>query len=527
MINFTYTPRGTYRDARNNAANVNAKVYTPQVKVEIYGNKGTFGTGSNFDPTYDLLALSTNKTFSTPTGTASLSFKAGVTGAGPSTTWLDLLHPMDFLVIRLSAGDGSPIRTVFAGYITNITETANVQDPQNPQRAVSVTAYDMMLGLTLPQLIAPSNVTRVPVNQQGQSMVTKWVPLFKGLVEANIGTGGTTTGNWLQLFLSHAADLTVGKEKLSPTQLLKYLIRYAVAALFNPNISVQMPNHTATYSYMELLSLAFCSMSDFAYNAFQTGPFDGSLYQIFQSYLNPPFFEFFGDIRSSDQLSDVALHIPYYVGPVIEGAGMPEYISGPDSAQYYVIVRKTPFSQDDWSQLTSYELQPEDLIGYTLSLSTQNVVNYYLCYSESINQLLPPGFTRQLPALGDADSILTYGYQPLVVPLYGLANADSIDQMTIEKVNTYTQELYSWYWKTPDMLSGTLTIRGEPSIRVGQRLSVPWWPMEAYVEGVQHNIVMFQSYTTQLTISRGTKAGTQYPPQVGTFTVQGSTIPSP
>lgn len=523
-----YSPRGTYASTRRNAANPAADLYVPSLQVEIYGQSGAFGTGRSFDPTRDVLEVHTSKDLSQPLGTATLTLKAHVTDSGSAfTTWLDLLHPMDFLVIRASK-TGDRLVTLFAGYITSITESMQVSTPGQERHAVTVQAADLMLGLTSPKLAVPSSGSQMPKDQNGRPAVKQWATLFKALMDTYFGSVEDNVPNWMLNYLSSVLHVEVPKgATIDPSALIALLVKYLTPALFNPQIKVGSGRGATTYGYLDLVNFAFSTMPDFVVTNFQVSPFDGAIFNVIQSLVNAPFYEFFGDIRSGDQIWDLGLPDRAIIGSaaklpsteLLKGAhasarvNRPGFLSGQDQAAFYLVLRKTPFGSDLWPKLGAYRLLPEDLFAYDLGLNIQNIVNYYLVYPDGLGATLT-GYARNTwPAIADADSILTYSYQPLVVALQNLQGKTTASNSPYDPntLNVFEKQLYEWYWKNPDFLSGTLQIRGDPAPRVGQRIEAGWWPFEAYIESVQHDIVVLQSYTTTLRISRGTKPGTQYP----------------
>lgn len=522
-----YSPRGTYASTNRNAAHPVASINTPSLDVVVFGQKGTFGAGRDYDLTNDVLGIIVDKNFQAPLGQATITAKVGVTGAGAASSWLDLLRPMDMVLIRAS-GTGPDLRTIFVGYIVSVEEVMDASRPGQEQRYITITAVDLMLGLVQPQLTIPSKNTYLPADQYGRPVVQKWSQLFDTLTRSafNPDVADLSPNSWLLLFLGQLQGGKVSSQSMSPTELIHQLMVHVVPVLFSPVTHVSLPSHVGDHTWADFINLALCSTLQFSTATWALGPFDGSLMEIMRSFTNPPFYEFFGDVRSSDQTQDLGIPLKAVSGHFTQN---PVSSLGPDGAQFYITVRETPFGASNWSKLIPFTLAPEDVVSYRLGLFQNNVVNYYMAYPEALNQELYGATTRTYPALGDADSILTYGFRPLIVPLYGLYTDDELKNAAkghtgafdINRVNSYEQKLYEWYWKNPDMLSGSVVIRGNPFPRVGMKFQAGWWPLEGYIEGVRHEIVVMDHYTTTLTVSRGTKPGTYTPPTLQTRPIVG------
>jgi hypothetical protein len=68
--------------------------------------------------------------------------------------------------------------------------------------------------------------------------------------------------------------------------------------------------------------------------------------------------------------------------------------------------------------------------------------------------------------------------------------------------------LRDWFQPNPTFVSGTVTLAGDPAVRVGQRLYDPREKLEFFIVGVQQNYSWGQNqYTTTLSVVRGAKRG--------------------
>jgi hypothetical protein len=530
-----HTPLGSQGSAR-----LSGRIVRPAIEIEIFGEHGTFGPRRPFDPTRDLVEATVSKTLEDPTGTCILTLTPGVSGAPAEITWLDLLEVMDFVVVRMSAdAPGSPgsdpvgggWRTVFVGYVQSVEEEADFSSSQGEiQRSVQVTCCDMSYGFTYPEFVIPPFIVDVVSDTRGLPAAKEWLKQFELLQDSAIaGSAGPNPNMWLPILLSQLFPNQASQAvQLHPGIVIREIIQRVLPILFNPVTTLSLPGAAGDYTFVDMLNLAIADLSAFSFAAFNIGPFDQNLWQILQSMTNPPFFELFVDVRSSDQTSDLVSG----PGGGFLGTGQPEgssssagnpfvgYVGskappvfGPDGAGVYLVLRQTPFSREDWDHLIVQRLRAEDILGYVLNKDRSSVLNLYETYPEAINQSLSGIVSRLFPGLADADSIARYGLSPAFYPIYGIVDVVSPTQYLPNVVSPYTNELYKWYWKNPKWLQGSLSVRGDPRYRIGQKLVCEDIGLEAYIEGVIHTFVAQGNqpyFQTTLEVSRGAKPGDQH-----------------
>ena len=513
-----------------------AELLRPVVEIEVFGKHGHFGTGQPFDPAKNLISVSTAKALSQPTGSAQIQLTGGVWGGPATMSWLDLLNPMDMVIVRMGRSGPQSVKTVFCGYIMDLQEQADVSTPNQPRRSIAINAQDLNFGFTWPQLTVPPQSVSLPLSESKQPIVKEWAKLFKVFLDNSVpitfGGQGGSQASWLAQYLSAVTGgSTHSFMSLTPSQFIEALVVYVMPVLFGPITDLALSGAAGSYSFNDFINLYLCDTTAFSYATFSPGPSDSSLWSMFLSFSNPPFFELFGDLRGADQLSDL---IPPPGQPgfgssgqtgietqVVGSAGAfaPPSL-GPDGAQFYLVLRPTPYDPLDWARLITQTVPSEDVLGYTLGKAQASTKNLYLVYPESMMQTLSSVSARAFPGLADADSILNYGMAPAFYPLYGLANPTNTasEQFVVDQTSVWNQRLYNWYWKNPEWLAGQVQVTGDGRYRVGQKFSAPWWPLEAYIEGVSHTFVVFGEYRTTLTISRGAHPGERFPSSLATTT---------
>jgi len=84
----------------------------------------------------------------------------------------------------------------------------------------------------------------------------------------------------------------------------------------------------------------------------------------------------------------------------------------------------------------------------------------------------------------------------------------TIDQLRLSDVTDMNQSLVSWFLYNPLLISGNMTIPGSNRALIGTYVVIQdkentAKDMEYYVEGVNHNFVVNQSFTTSLRLARG------------------------
>lgn len=167
-----------------------------------------------------------------------------------------------------------------------------------------------------------------------------------------------------------------------------------------------------------------------------------------------------------------------------------------------MVFRPTPFDSDTWGSLPIKTIDVEDLVNISIGISD---LETYTVFSLKYNgQELPLDRVIQealAPPLYNPEYYKKYGLKALTVqvPYFRLMTSSVGNSMNSMK--DLQQKLYDWYIKNNSMKNGSITIVGDPTIKVGTRLKL--WDEEYYIESVNHKFVCGQSYTTELGITRG------------------------
>lgn len=161
-------------------------------------------------------------------------------------------------------------------------------------------------------------------------------------------------------------------------------------------------------------------------------------------------------------------------------------------------------------------IDAQDIISLNVSKTEQEVVNVYQAITDTGFQGSSPVSQFTHPMLADLPSIKRFGMRVLQFrsPWAGMEGLpepdDEAEEVDRSNANFYAvaqrETVYAYYYfrDNPAMMSGTVLIRGQATIRVGDRIvfSDLSRPQIAYVESVSNTFIMGSPYVTQITFSR-------------------------
>ncbi|MGB9781466.1 MAG: SH3 domain-containing protein [Moorellaceae bacterium] len=233
-------------------------------------------------------------------------------------------------------------------------------------------------------------------------------------------------------------------------------------------------------------------------------PYMGSIWTLLQSMACLPLGEIFVDTRDDimhplvpwERVAYSSQMFDQQVGTAIQG-GL-TFGEKKDAKVVYVF-RQVPFDDADWQNLVMHRINYNMIREYDLGKSDSEVINCYW-----VTSLIPLDTQQQLisaiPAYLDGQSAVKYGLQSLRVSL----NATLVDAQVASSV---ALKLYDWFKLNPQFREGTITFKGLPSVRIGQRLYIEDTGESFYITSVRHDWRNYEEYVTSVTVTRGLVRG--------------------
>lgn len=189
----------------------------------------------------------------------------------------------------------------------------------------------------------------------------------------------------------------------------------------------------------------------------------------------------------------------------------------------YVIFRPAPFDDNNFNiagpssklnmgNLINFEIDDTIIKQKQLNINKNQKAGVY--FVSPSNETL--GFVQgkfYTPGEYDELSIRRYGYSTMNVQLNGYEVSQE-DSGNIESlVSDFQKKLKSWYERADEFISGTFVIKGDPRVRIGNKLSYirdEFGKIEEdyeegyyYITGVSHDWVYGKNYLTTLSVERG------------------------
>lgn len=168
-------------------------------------------------------------------------------------------------------------------------------------------------------------------------------------------------------------------------------------------------------------------------------------------------------------------------------------------------VRETPFNEQNWNSLNKSVLVDKDIVEDNTGKSDLETYTLYSVSCRTYMSSIDEAGTLGCLPLWYEPYFPKYGIKRLQVSsLYAMYANKSDTQTASEDVSSYMKDLYNWNIKNNSMQNGTITVKGSNKYKVGERLETPEG-YEFYVESVTHSFTIYDSFTTQLGVTRGLK----------------------
>ena len=209
-----------------------------------------------------------------------------------------------------------------------------------------------------------------------------------------------------------------------------------------------------------------------------------------------------------------------------------------DDGLFHLYYRPTPYphepwpgeftGREDWNLVPRYKPDPTQIIGENLGVSDHDRVNLFFAKPIiSLAELYDYGTYAADPSTCPIlDDAAFHGVKPLVkssmymgpdVPAINIGDSTCMrdaSQADLPATATnglpfmITQKshlLRDWFQDNPTYESGTITLQGDPSVRIGQCFYDPRLKMEYFIVGVDHHFIFTPDarFTTTVTVARG------------------------
>jgi hypothetical protein len=235
-----------------------------------------------------------------------------------------------------------------------------------------------------------------------------------------------------------------------------------------------------------------------------------SLYSFMSNVAEKPWCEFFVDTWPIDAEFQSAM-VP---DPMLLEGRLSPFPDPAINVMPHFVLRETPFDKEKWNQLPVFEIDNE-VIHRAETSGEGDVYSIYYARppayagSNTSNHVAGQG----IPAF-DMVALERYGYRPLMVECRGIPNVredDGENQFTPmqQQARDFTNRLARWFYMSPEFLSGSFTLQGNPQYNVGTRLRrfLPTFEhgdaWEFYIEGLTNTFATYGQYRTTLRVTRG------------------------
>lgn len=460
-------------------------------------NKSAIGAFED-DPTAVIQSVNTQKSLSNPAGALTIN----LTGVD----WADKLKSNDLIVVEMGYRN-DVIDTVMVGLVDKINTKMTVSGGK-AQTDTRVTARDFG------KVFVQSNIKFYPqigATDKGENFFL-------------------TEDGWVSLMSYFTNDQVV---EGTPATLIDIVLRFLMQKLFDVEWTVYDEKGATPkkkkVAVANIIRYTLERIDLFLPMMLTADQFEGSLWNLMERMAPKPFFELFIDVRkpseayndsgknrvvvrSLEQVSNKAKSL------LSEKEGKypyPAMTFGEDGSKVVLSLRTAPFSTADRKKLVTHRIKAIDVLSQDLERSDEE--HYNLFWAGTMINPLGIDLKRIFPPMMNEKDVKRYGLSPLEKEIEGMTiSRDDKDKNTVvlESIsNKYTAMLKAWFEKNHEYLSGTLTLRGKGSIKVGQRLILEDRNLEFYIEGVSQTFTVYRGWTTNVEVTRGMPVNAKIDPE--------------
>ena len=226
------------------------------------------------------------------------------------------------------------------------------------------------------------------------------------------------------------------------------------------------------------------------------------------------YFKYSGNKRKGEILCDVTSYNAY-VGSLWNF--IKELGNSPFNETYWeikdnkpnLIHRRTPFNKEDWIKLNRKTIKDYDIVSDNTGRSDLETYTLYsvqsMLFDETSGNYYFPLWYPPYCA--------KYGINQLSVQTVYQLWSD--EEVGIDTIKQYYVDLFNFNIKNNVFHNGTITVKGEASYKIGERVIVESDGIEYYVESVTHNFNCYGSWTTSLSVTRGIEPEKRFTPPWG------------
>lgn len=524
------------------SSGVSRKVIRPKCSLEFHTATESYTVNST-DPTRDMISVYTEKTMSQASGSFIVNMVARRDDKG--MTWKDKINPMDLVVIRM-ARDVTPLQVIMVGLVDQVRESFSIDNNGKVTRNIFISGRDF--GKILERALVywfPSSygggdsgdiVAKLKANAKLYSTYTPGAnPALTGPINWQsdgtqiFGVNNYSTDNAVYELIhgsnnvyAYSSDVVIlpkgnidqfgglpnfddylfmmGNLGLlaeasgfgnTPADMLDLMMRKLVYPTFQ---TMDFKLDKQTVNIQQLLRYKFSMFAPANITNTITVPtqYQGSAWDYMQQVIMSPFMELFLDTRSD------------YQEIVPDGVTQRESSSNGattfDESKIVLFLRNTPFTPDLWNKLPRESFSWKDVIQFDLGRTDSQVANVLWTVPQlpTADSMQPIPFA--FPPMIDYPSAQKYGLGIYQVVFRGLLGGETDAFTQLDKLNNLIK---TYYHNNPEFEGGRILMVGNPSMRIGIRTLNTSVNMEYYVEGVVHNFVNYQQYTTTTNVTRG------------------------
>ncbi len=483
---------------------VTIKIYCDDMKYQIKSELGDYNS--------DLLSVTTNKSLASPSGTFSITFVPRLDNN--SRTWFNKLDAFDYVEIAFKGIEDSDSQVVMRGIIDSVNKSEDYSSGQ-PRRSIVVSGRD------LGSLLESQQIYYIPEIGKQEAMqsylkVLAWKKFFPVSVNAY------EAFKFISERLEECIKVSYNNIELSKR------FGFTAASMFDDDRS----------------------------NLFHLMGYEGPFWNAYQQYQDKPFHEIFvydapdkawlvmRPSRFKDAMGDY--HVS--VNAVTQFKRMSQSLSreallGKFWGQQGLVDELKTFENSRAASLvypSGIKISATDKINLAVSKMHDEVFNYYLtipalmmlskvefrgvCLSankgkpeESENPFfqIDPKFPAYIGKFGfrklEATTyFVNLEHGQLGVDDNGRPTRGQDYESKIVKAPKFLQKmiqrnriLVAWFLHNQYLLRGTMSIRGTNSALIGTYVEDTDENMEYYIESVNHQFVLFDSFKTTLGLTRG------------------------